>query len=325
MEEKKKIPFFIRLKNAVINFDEYQNFANEKISVAIKYVIKLVIIFSIIITIAITYKFYEITNKVLVNFKESFPEFKFENNLLVVESNKKFNLEDENYSFGIIVDTEKEEIDNIQYERSIIFLKDKIVLKSSNTFQEITYEQLGTKYNLNLVSKQGIIDYTSSNRILTVYAIFTLVTLIYTFISYFVITIMDIVFLSVLGYLISKIFKINFKYVSIFNISVYSITLSFLLYIIYTTINVLTGYTIKYFNVAYDLISYIYLITAILMIKSDAIKRQIEVKKIVEEQKKVFKEDKPKDEEKDKEENKPKNKKKKKSSGEEGAPEGSKA
>ena len=48
--EQKKIPFFKKLKNAIVNFDEYQNFSQEKLGTAIKYFLKLMLIFSILIS-----------------------------------------------------------------------------------------------------------------------------------------------------------------------------------------------------------------------------------------------------------------------------------
>jgi len=53
--ETKKIPFFIRLKNAIVNFDEYKTFSEEKVSVAIKYILKLTLIFTFIIAIALRF------------------------------------------------------------------------------------------------------------------------------------------------------------------------------------------------------------------------------------------------------------------------------
>jgi Sec-independent protein translocase protein TatA len=94
-------------------------------------------------------------------------------------------------------------------------------------------------------------------------------------------------------------------------------------------VNLFTGFTIKYFEIAYNAIAYIYIITAMLMIKSDLIKQQIEVGKIVEEQKKV-REEKKEQENKEKEDKKPKEDKKEKKKDkeekqEEGTPEGNQA
>lgn len=60
--ENVKIPFFKRLKKAVIDFESYSDFAVEKINIAIKYFAKLMIIFSILISISFTYKFSTIIN-----------------------------------------------------------------------------------------------------------------------------------------------------------------------------------------------------------------------------------------------------------------------
>lgn len=84
----------------------------------------------------------------------------------------------------------------------------------------------------------------------------------------------------------------------------------------YVILNLLTGINVKYFGLMYNLISYIYVIVAVLMIKTDFINRQIELMKLANEQEKVKAElEKEKEKEKkDKEEkeNKPEKKEKKK-------------
>ena len=75
-----------------------------------------------------------------------------------------------------------------------------------------------------------------------------------------------------------------------FNIVVHAITLPILLNSIYVLFNSITGIYIEYFQVMYIGITYIYIITAILMIRSNLIKQQMEIGKIIEEQKKIKKE-----------------------------------
>ena len=94
-------------------------------------------------------------------------------------------------------------------------------------------------------------------------------------------------------------------------------------------INMLTGFEIQYFRVMYNAIAYIYVVTAILMIRAEMIKQQIELVKLAEEQKKVKeeleqrqKEEKEKEEQKKKEE-KPKDKKKEKKEEDNGVADGS--
>ena len=157
-----------------------------------------------------------------------------------------------------------------------------------------------------------------------------IIVLVYLFVIYLIQVILDVLLLSVIGFLLSKIIGVEFKYKSIFNMSVYSLTLSIVLYMIYIIVNLFTGFEIKYFEIAYNAIAYIYIITAMLMIKSDLIKQQGELTKIVQVQKKIREEKKEEDnkEEKEKKEEQKKDKKqeeKEDDKGEEQTPEGSKA
>lgn len=93
-----------------------------------------------------------------------------------------------------------------------------------------------------------------------------------------------------MAWLMGKIAKIDYNFKNAYCISIYAMTLSIILLLIYMVINIFTNVNVKYFDIAYDLIAYVYIITAILLIKSDLIKQKIEVGKIEEEQKKVHEE-----------------------------------
>ena len=187
----------------------------------------------------------------------------------------------------------------------------------------MTYEDISKNQNINGLSKQQILDYANSNEMLVIYSIFFVVTIIFVFIAYSIQILLDIFLLSIIGLIMSKIAAVKLKYKEVFNMSIYALTLSIVLYLIYICVNISTGFTIKYFDLAYQIISYIYIVTAILMIKSDLIKQQIEVGRIIEEQKKVREEKKQEDneEEKPKEDKKEKKEKKEKKDKEEKEPE----
>ena len=159
-------------------------------------------------------------------------------------------------------------------------------------------------------------DFYHGNNLSKIFAIIGLVSFIYIFIAYLIEFLLDIVILSVVGYLFSRLVRMKLKYKSIFSISIYSLTLPITLYLIYLVINIFTGFTIRYFEIAYNGISYIYIITAILMIKSELTKQQIEVGKIVKEQEKIREEkeqeEKEKTNDKEKKENKDNKEKKNK-------------
>ena len=333
--ETKKIPFFVRLKKAIFNFDEYKIFSEEKLSKTIKYLLKLVLIFTIVIAASLTWKIVDEMNKAIVDFRNESPEFSFQDNTLVIQGETKRIVKgDESGYFGFIVDSETDNLKDVEetnnYQRVVSILKDKIVIKDVEGIESsITYEQLSKTYDLTNINKASILLLLSGNDMVKIYAIFAVTAFIYLYIIYLIQFLLDILLLSVVGYLLSKIIGIKFKYKSIFSMSAYALTLPIILYMIYMVVNLFTGFTIKYFEIAYNAIAYIYIITAMLMIKSDLIKQQIEVGKIIAEQKKIREENKEK-ENKEKEDKKPKEdkkekKEKKENNKEEGTPEGNQA
>lgn len=339
--KQKKCRFFTRLKNAITNFDDYKIYVEENLSVAIKYVLKLVIIFTIILTIALTIKVSNEANKFIQIFKEECPEFKFENNNLIIEEeNKRFTKGDEANFFSVTIDSEKENLADIEqvkdYQRVVAVLKDKVVLKDAqNVETSITYEQLSQQYDMSSINKQSILEFITGNNMIKIYIIFIIICIIYLFILYLIQIALDILFLSVVGFLLSKVVGINIKYKSALSMSAYAISLSVLLYLIYTIVNLFTGFEVKYFEMAYYAIAYIYIITAMLMMKSDLTKTKIELTKIIQEQRKIREEINSKDEEQNKDdserqnkkeqEEKKKNNEKKDKKGEKGTPEGNHA
>ena len=84
--------------------------------------------------------------------------------------------------------------------------------------------------------------------------------------------------------------------------AVYSITISTTLQLIYIIVKTFTGFNVKYFDLMHTAISFICLTAAIFMIKSDVIKQQIELMKVMEIKKKEQEEEKEENEEKRKEE-----------------------
>lgn len=335
--ETKKLSFFKRIKSAIINIDEYLNFSEEKTSVTIKYILKLVLIFSFILAIALTYKIVDEANKLIDDFKNEFPQFSLQNGILDIEGeNQQIVKGDESGYFGFIVDNQKESLVDVykagDYQRVIGLLKDKIVIRDVEGIEtSLSYKQLSENYGYDLINinKDTVLQFLSGNNMIKIYVLFAVIAFVYFYFIYLIQFILDIFLLSVVGYLLSKIVGVKFKYKSIFNMSAYALTLSIILYGIYIIINLFTGFTIKYFEIAYNAISYIYMITAMLIIKSDLIKQQIEVGKIVEEQKKIREEKKQKEKnnEKDKKpkEDKKEKKEKKEDKSEEGEPEGNQA
>ena len=98
------------------------------------------------------------------------------------------------------------------------------------------------------------------------------------------------------------------RYVAIFNMSIYALTLSVLLNVIYIAVNAFITFNMEYFSVMYSAVAAIYLVAAILILKSEFIKKQQELIKIAEAKEIIKKEEQSKQEE-EKEEEKKENKK----------------
>lgn len=170
---------------------------------------------------------------------------------------------------------------------------------------------------------KDLVDNEEKQQIKVYFSEFNDNTIIFVFvlsciIKYFSITLLDVVLLSVIGILTCNLIKIKIKYKLIFNMSVFALTLSNILRIIYISIITLTEFEIKYFYMMYIAIAYISLCAAIFIIKSDTMRKQIELMRIINESKQKIEESvtihkKTKDDEKEKENEKENEDKKKKS------------
>ena len=333
--------FLTRVKKAIVNFEEYQNFSTEEIWIGVKYFIKLMIIFALVLTIVFTYRSYILLNDGINLFEEKFPDFRVENNELIVDyEGDVFILEDENQYFAVIAASGKTQIEDIDFDTNhemvVIMLQDRIVIQSRVLTAvigtpQITYEEgLQNRFDMDEITKQTVLETARQANWTGFYGMFFAIGFISHLSVYGVLTLVDVILISILGFLVNRMFRINLRYLPILNMSLHAITLPVILAMVYFSINMLTGFEIRFFRLAYDAIAYIYILTAIIMIKSDFTKKQMELIKIVEVQKEVKKqaaEEEEKDEEPEKEETDKEEleEKKKKKDIPDAAPEGSQA
>ena len=317
-EETQKNSFFKDFFKSIKDLDKYEDFAIEMPKKAFKYFIKLVFIFTIIISIFYTYQIVDNMNKIYSNLKEKLPDFSYEQGNLKMAAEGPIIIEDYQDMFGkILIDTSITGNEVAKYEEKIeeiknvgiLVLSDKFIILSDNVMGQVTYAytDIAQSYNIDSFTKQDIVNYIENMNIISIYASIYLVIFVYLFIIYFISILLDVLLLSVLALVISRISKIRLKYAPSFGIAIHSITLPVVLNLIYIIVNLLTGFRIKYFQLMYSTISYIYVIVAVLMIKTDFINRQLELIKLAEEQEKVKAEIKRKEEEekqKQQEENK---------------------
>ena len=106
------------------------------------------------------------------------------------------------------------------------------------------------------------------------------------------------------AYVSARICKLNLSFKQAFNIGIYALTLSIILTMFYNVAYYLFGFYTNYFKTVYMLISYVYVVAVILMIKSDLAKQYIEVEKTQNEvHKEMIEQEKTKEENKDSDQN----------------------
>lgn len=329
--QEEKVGFFRKMKKAIFNFEEYNKFAQEKISKTFGYLFKIIIIITIIISSITTYTTYKIFENIIEIFKNEAPYFSIENGILKIENDQKFKYIDEDNYFGIIIDPTKDDMEEIEYSEGIAFLKEKIYVKANNQTTVVNYSNIIE----NDFNKYDVESILTNKNLVVVYTILGIILFITNFVVYTCEFLLNTLLLSVIGLLTNQIAKTKLNYGKIFRISVYSLTLPIILLMIYSIITILTNFTIKYFDIAYDAISYIYVMTAIFMMKSEGIKNKQEIEQTVrkedkseekktDEQKKKDKSKEEKDKS-EKEKDKSKENKKQKNEGSVGEPNGSKA
>lgn len=338
MENNNKTSFFTNVKDSICSFEKYPEMATKPATTIYKYLIQLIAILTIIVTIFSVYDISKKLKTTLEILENDIPNFTIENNELSA-SGEEVIVQNGEALFSIIIvdsndiDEQKEEKYNEYLKNNkvgIALLKDKVKISIGYSIAEYSYENITSVYNFN--SKQQILDYFNTKNVIMMHIAIFIMIFVYMYCAYLVSSFMDAVILGAIGYVTALILKLRIRFTAMIKIAIHALTLPILLNLAYIILNNLTGIEVKYFAAMYMGIAYIYIITAILMIKADLIKRQDELSKIVEEQENVKRELERKEEEKrqaeeeqKRQEQKKKEEKEKEDDEEEGEPQGENA
>ena len=303
----KKKGFFKKIWYSVTKPERYPELAVEGVPRAFIYLITLVAILVIVSCAGSLYQLNIVIKNGVDYINSSFPEFSYKEGILEVQSEE--TLKYENESFGkIIVDTKTEDEQQINnyknevsnYGEGVIILKNEITLKSQAVTGTVTYNYSDLLGNMGITefNKQDIVNFVNSSQIINLYLSVFIMMFVYIFVIYFLNILTYVIFVSIFGCIANIITKLRMRYAAIFNMSVYAVTLSTILYIAYIAVNIFINFEIKYFEPMYITVATIYLLASIFMVKADLIKRQSEVIKIEKVQKIVKEELKQKEEEK---------------------------
>lgn len=322
-EKVKKQGFFKKVWYSITKIERYPEMAAQGLGKAFSYICKVVAILAIIICFGSMYQAYQILQEGVAYLQNEFPEFSYSEGILSVDSEDPITISAEDSYVGeTIIDTKTEDQQTInQYiseiEQSgdgIVVLNNRVIVKTSSISGTISYEydQMLNQVGITEFNKQDLINYISSSQMYNFYISIFLTIFVYSFAMYLLTTLSNAVFLAVFGYLVTWIAKIRMRFVAVFNMAVYSLTLSTILNMMYIAINIFVPFTMEYFQVMYVTVAAIYLIAAIFLLKSEYIKRQAELMKLAEAQELVKKELEQKEEEEKEKQQREKEKKERK-------------
>lgn len=319
--EEKKLGFFKKVLYSISKFEKYPEMAAEGVPRAFKYLAQVMLIFSIIVAGGFVFKLQDTARKGIDYLQNGLPDMTYSDGKLDVNSNEAITIDTgELFINKIIIDTKVEDEEQINKHiasistdnTGIVVLKDKLMIKASGTNEARIYtypEILSNIANgeISNLTKQDIINYVTGSGMISVYAMFFVLMLIYVFIIYSISVLIDTLLIAILGNITIIFTKLKLKFSAVYSMAIYALTISIFLNAIYITINSITGFEMKYFQIMYTSIAYVCLVAALFMIRSDFVKKQAELIKIREEQEKVrqeMNEKKEQDEEEKQKENK---------------------
>ncbi len=321
-KELKGLGFFKKVKYSIFNIEKYPELATEGIGKALTYIAKLVVILAVVLSVWTLYQTYQMIDEGTNYLENEFPDFSYSDGTLTVDSQEALIFDNEQFG-KIIVDTNTDSEENInQYLNQInkygigaLVLKNRVVLKNITMIGEVSYnyQESFNSVNLTEFNKQDVVNYVQNGGINSLYFSVFISLFIYSFSMYFINTLWYAMIIGIVGYFTMWILKMKMRYVAVFNMAVYALTLSTILNILYLIVNIIFNFTIEYFSIMYVTVATIYLLAAIFILKTDLMKKQAEVMKIVEAQQIVKKEleeqEKEKKEEEEKKERQKKDKK----------------
>ena len=283
MEKEIRLSFFRRLKMSIFDFDKYHIIAVEGLGRAMMYLVKLFLLFALIVSAGSAVKVSQLLDDGIDYLSNNVPNFYFQDNQFVLESDNDAVIENHEYTdFKIILtNSETYSEDEIRDFDGIVlvFTKNNILIKQQNSTSILTqnYEELSDTIDFNSINKDYLINMTQGENAYTIMANIFAVVFITTFLTYFLTAILDTIALSLLGFIVSRLIRMPFKYGALYSLSISAITLSVILNAVYLIVNMFTGFVIPYFQIMYTLISYVYLIAALLIMRSEIIKKKVQI------------------------------------------------
>ena len=281
-DKRTKLSFFKRFKLSLINLEQYHIVAEETIPRSIKCLLIMFLIFACITAMVTTIQSKKTLNEVTKKL-ENISDFKIENDEFSIESDEKVMIENNDLIKIRLLFDNSEDIEKYMQNGSdkydgteIIFTKTRLIVKSdSEKTIEFGYDIITDKLSDKNINKEKIINFLQ-NRSELYFSIFTYV-FIFIFTIYFTTGLIDVFCLALLGYIVSRMVKLPLKFFAVFSMAVSSMTLPIILNLVYLIARIFTGFEMSKFQLMYTLVSYIYIISAILILRSNIIKTNFKI------------------------------------------------
>ena len=299
------INFFKKVWYSITKFEQYPAMATEGLPRAIRYLLTLMIAVTIFVMIGSLMQMKQTIDKLSQYIEQNIPDFTITDGKVDMNIEQPIKIEDIQYS-GIdkiiinpLAETteqkEQSENDETIVGVTIFFFKDEIILKSKIdddhvTKQNYTYGEFVSNYtgeNISTFNKTQLVEYLTSQGMTKYYVRYGLSAFVYLFLINLIYALLDALEIAILGWFTTTLARIKIRFVAIYNMAVYALTLPVVLNIIYIVVNYFVSFKITYFQVAYITIAYVYLAATIFILKDDIIKKMQEVERIRQEQKKV--------------------------------------
>ena len=191
MEKEIRLSFFRRMKMSIFDFDKYHIIASEGLGRAMMYLIKLMLLFALVMSAASIIKVSQLLGQGIEYFSSNVPNFYFENNEFVLDSETDVTIENHEYTDFKIILTNSETYSEDEIRDfdglTVAFTKKHVLLKQQNStsITTQTYEELGNTIDLNEINKDYIVNMFSGENSYNIIANIFAVIFISTFLTYF--------------------------------------------------------------------------------------------------------------------------------------------
>lgn len=275
MVKQNKMRFTKKIFWSITNVNKYDDMIGLGLKKSIQYLIGIIAILAVILSIFGSYIQSVNVGEIVQYLNDNLPKMTLEkqedkyelstetDDVIILEDNKFI----DSFKSVVVINKYLEENEAIdEYSKlannghsCAIFLKDKCIVVTENKQQvnKYNYSELLNKYtksNNEKYTKVDVLNYLGNTSY--TYYIFAY------FVNYFTILLtvfaLDVIIIGVLSMIVSRILKLTMNKKEIFSMSIYALTLSAILYIVYLIASYLNKFSFEYINIINMIIAYIY-------------------------------------------------------------------